>query len=80
MNTRRGTMKMREIGSELEQEFRDRIFDRVNKIPIMSTMKLEVINLKAPDEHPGLSELSSFVHKWVSSLVPSVMIFRRSSG
>jgi len=40
-------MKMREIGSELEQEFRDRIFDRVNKIPIMSTMKLEVINLKA---------------------------------
>jgi uncharacterized protein (TIGR00369 family) len=40
-------MKTREIGSELEQEFRDRIFDRVNKIPIMSTMKLEVINLKA---------------------------------
>lgn len=40
-------MKMREIGSELEQDFRDRIFDRVNKIPIMSTMKLEVINLKA---------------------------------
>jgi uncharacterized protein (TIGR00369 family) len=40
-------MKMREIGSELEQGFRDRIFDRVNKIPIMSTMKLEVINLKA---------------------------------
>ena len=40
-------MKMREIGSELDQEFRDRIFDRVNKIPIMSTMKLEVINLKA---------------------------------
>jgi uncharacterized protein (TIGR00369 family) len=40
-------MKMREIGSELEQAFRDRIFDRVNKIPIMSTMKLEVINLKA---------------------------------
>jgi uncharacterized protein (TIGR00369 family) len=40
-------MKTREIGSELEQEFRDRIYDRVNKIPIMSTMKLEVINLKA---------------------------------
>jgi len=40
-------MKTREIGSELEQGFRDRIFDRVNKIPIMSTMKLEVINLKA---------------------------------
>jgi hypothetical protein len=40
-------MKMREIGSELDQEFRDRIIDRVNKIPIMSTMKLEVINLKA---------------------------------
>jgi uncharacterized protein (TIGR00369 family) len=40
-------MKTREIGSELEQEFRDRIIDRVNKIPIMSTMKLEVINLKA---------------------------------
>ena len=40
-------MKTREIGSELEQAFRDRIFDRVNKIPIMSTMKLEVINLKA---------------------------------
>ena len=40
-------MKTREIGSELEQAFRDRIFDRVDKIPIMSTMKLEVINLKA---------------------------------
>ena len=40
-------MKTREIGSELEQEFRDRIFARVDKIPIMSTMKLEVINLKA---------------------------------
>jgi uncharacterized protein (TIGR00369 family) len=40
-------MKTREIGSELEQAFRERIFDRVNKIPIMSTMKLEVINLKA---------------------------------
>jgi uncharacterized protein (TIGR00369 family) len=40
-------MKMREIGSELEQEFRDRIFERVNKIPIMSTMKLEMINLMA---------------------------------
>jgi uncharacterized protein (TIGR00369 family) len=40
-------MKTREIGSELEQEFRNRIFDRVNKIPIMNTMKLEVINLKA---------------------------------
>jgi uncharacterized protein (TIGR00369 family) len=40
-------MKMREIGSELEQAFRDRIFERVSKIPIMSTMKLEVINLKA---------------------------------
>ncbi|MFH0994331.1 MAG: PaaI family thioesterase [Pseudomonadota bacterium] len=40
-------MKTREIGSELEQGFRDRIFDRVNKIPIMSTMKLEVIDLKA---------------------------------
>jgi len=38
---------MREIGSELEQAFRDRIFERVSKIPIMSTMKLEVINLKA---------------------------------
>ena len=44
---RKRSMKTREIGSELEQEFRDRIFDRVNKIPIMSTMKLEVINLKA---------------------------------
>lgn len=40
-------MKTREIGSELEQAFRDRIIDRVNKIPIMSTMKLEVIHLKA---------------------------------
>ena len=40
-------MKMREIGSELEQEFRDRIFDRIYKIPMMSTMKLEVINIKA---------------------------------
>ena len=40
-------MKTREIGSELEQAFRDRIFARVDKIPIMSTMKLEVINLKA---------------------------------
>ncbi len=40
-------MKMQEIGSELDNAFRDRLFERVYKIPIMETMKLEVIDLKA---------------------------------
>jgi len=35
------------IGSELEQEFVDRIFDRIYKIPIMNTLKLEVTDIKA---------------------------------
>jgi uncharacterized protein (TIGR00369 family) len=37
---------MQEIGSALKQEFRDRIFERIYKIPIMSTMKLEIIDVK----------------------------------
>ena len=38
---------MQEIGSEIDKAFRDRLFERVYKIPIMETMKLEVIDLKA---------------------------------
>ncbi len=38
---------MRKMGSELEQSFRDGLFDRIYKIPIMRTMKLEVIDIQA---------------------------------
>jgi uncharacterized protein (TIGR00369 family) len=40
-------MKMQEIGTELDKAFRDSLFERVYKIPIMETMKLEVMDLKA---------------------------------
>jgi len=40
-------MKMQEIGSELDKAFRDRLFERVCKIPIIETMKLQVTDLKA---------------------------------
>jgi uncharacterized protein (TIGR00369 family) len=40
-------MKMQEIGTELDKVFRDSLFERVYKIPIMKTMKLEVMDLKA---------------------------------
>ena len=40
-------MKIQEIGSELDKAFRDSLFERVCKIPIMETMKLQVTDIKA---------------------------------
>jgi uncharacterized protein (TIGR00369 family) len=40
-------MKIQEIGSELDKAFRDSLFERVYKIPIMETMKLHVTDIKA---------------------------------
>jgi acyl-CoA thioesterase len=36
-----------EIGTELDQQLIDRIFYRINKVPIMNTLELEVVDLKA---------------------------------
>lgn len=36
-----------EIGAELAPDYRDRIMERIYKIPIMSTLKLEVTEIKA---------------------------------
>ena len=40
-------MKIQEIGAELDKAFRDSLFERVYKIPIMETMKLHVTDIKA---------------------------------
>ena len=40
-------MDKREIGSELEREFIDALFERIYKIPIMNTLELEVIDIRA---------------------------------
>jgi len=40
-------MKIQEIGSELDKAFRDSLFERVYKIPITETMKLQVTDIKA---------------------------------
>jgi uncharacterized protein (TIGR00369 family) len=40
-------MTTQEIGSELDKVFIDSLFERVYKIPIMETMKLQVTDIKA---------------------------------
>ena len=40
-------MKKLEIGSELDEQMLDMIFERINKIPIMDTLNLEVTDIRA---------------------------------
>jgi uncharacterized protein (TIGR00369 family) len=40
-------MNSLEIGAELDQKFIDRIFSRIAKIPIMNTLELKVMDIKA---------------------------------
>jgi len=50
-------MEKVEIGSELEPEFLDKLFNKIYKIPIMSTLNLEVMDLKS-----GYCELTAPRH------------------
>ena len=59
-------MEKREFGSELEQAYIERLYERIYKIPIMNTMELKVTGIEA-----GYCELTAPRHKQYDGIFDS---------